>query len=460
MTWLVAGIAAVLIFISSAGSGHAQFLMGSSIALASAVAIILVGDFAKSTGPFSKGSLQAVFTGSFLFWYALPAIDNSADVFSECTWNAGLCFSSGEISLAVGVSGLFYVVGRAVISLSYSTISIDNFRRERRQTLINALLATIMISYFLWTVATLGNPLNTLRMVVSGLLLARDWNSYGNTGGGLQSSLYAFLQYFAIFSISYSFLNSKSVGQSITVLALFCAVALLIKTFNRSFLVLLVLPLLVHSTTSGRMSIKTVIRSGVVLIGGLSIAIALLNARLSDASHNQIFSRFSVLPFGRNNDMILETALSLRVEDKAGPQYDNFILEHLTILIPRSLFPEKPFPDSLRIFAIERNGFDPLADAGNVFPGLFGYFWLNFGEISLILFSAMVLVLCQIRPVLQFIRPDIVLARYVWCFGVALIFLNMRNLQTGINAAFILFIVTVCLVSRLSISVGPGRSRT
>lgn len=410
------------------------------------------------------------YISGFTIWYFLPFIDNFVVLRKGCEYYRGHCLNESDILSGFRSTLIYYASGYfLLVILNRGHFEARRTKPTNKDTtvtvfqnqpgLITYFLALILLIYVALTYIYFGNPLNNIRSVFAGDMLGREWNDYINTGNSISGSTYSLVQFFAIVSVSTTLAVVKPKGvirSALILLAITCALLIMARTFNRSYLLIMIGPSLIRTVATSHFGIKRIAIGLVGVVLATAAMTTILSYRTSDETQEAIYSRFSTLPLGRTNDMAWETSLAIRAEAEIGPQWDNPAWEHITYIVPRAIYEEKPFPYSIREYSLYRDSIDILLTGGNVFPGIVGYFRLNHGVLGVVSFLLLILVFQMFysfsqRKFSRTMMNDSLPLIIGTCF-----ILNVRNLQTGLNVSIILFMISIYFLYQIKRSQKPS----
>jgi ABC-type Na+ efflux pump permease subunit len=125
-----------------------------------------------------------------------------------------------------------------------------------------------------------------------------------------------------------------------------------------------------------------------VAIGALQVQLIYRAAWTRGRWQSRLFQEWFTL--GDTIDQFRETAFAVKVVPSAHPFFHESVLfQFLASPIPRVLWPGKPVSQVVRFFTLERWNIDVLTDAGNVFPGILGQFYMSWGASGVVGIAAL-----------------------------------------------------------------------
>lgn len=361
--------------------------MISGLAIVIVAFALLIALLPFFNGPIARIVYTAV-AGSFSFWYWIPALN----LFTfEYIGVGNFLITPSVFDAAVMTLGvqIFVQFGLILIRPYLYSESLVLSSDETEWAYLG--LMAFGLAFLSLALRFASNGFGVITQLASGLLSARELQSYANLSSGADQSLGALVEIVAIaigllamarHAFSRSLFTGDGMLAILALVMMFAASgtrAVLLQSLVVFWLVSMVRPrqrLSRQSFNPVRMLIL-----GVGIVALLAVVSTTFIARFAaDSGYARAGSFAAVIDtLVVNNDMMRELSFSIDTMQPDSSGAVDFVLTPISYMMPRFLGFEKEIPYHLIQFNFVRIGSDLNIAEGNVFPGLVADFWLNFG---------------------------------------------------------------------------------
>lgn len=362
-----------------------------------------------------KPNMMLLFPGLFffvagnMFWFAYPALmqivtpglwfgdwinrNVSTDALMLATLGVSLFFMSGLVTFS-------FFINQQNIRRNMSVVRYERTQRfdipERFRVKVLAFGFAIGVSPYL---IFGGN----LRRVVDGIMGARSSKAWSLSpedslayASGVKQMFFWITGSFlvAVLSLSalYLFIDKRNIKRRIYYLC-FAVVAFLIIYFDRGTRSLFIVSLLPAIYLGMLLNYNKIFDRKKIIFSGILLSILLIAMtqfqmyyRLDRTRGNMgDISIDNFISLKEQNDFFTETAIAIDVRERIGFDLHEIPLVFFAAnVVPRSLWPNKPMPQTLWYYSLDRRNADIWKQGGNALPSVVGQYYMNWGWLGVV----------------------------------------------------------------------------
>lgn len=342
----------------------------------------------------------------YLVWYAWPAFVGTFSASSYAPYS--LSYPDGQRVLPRAVLALDVAL---LVSLLITFLPLSGGFRDRRpreETTVTGrakyllMGAVVLVAFGILPYALYaGSVADLWHEILAGRSANKAWYYQNNLGSGF-SAVLALTEASLIAGIILLLLVAYVLPTRLRVQKwLLVAVAAVLGVLyaldrgTRASLVLMFGPALIlwllerarRSRRSTRIVLPRLLLTAGAALVVLQGALAYRLRITEDPAAKQIWAQAATL--GGSLDFFRETAFAISLVPRKTPVLlESNLLHFLVAPIPRSLWPEKPVPEVVRVFTLERWGRDIVLQEGNVFPGIIGQFYMSWWWLGTVIAGA------------------------------------------------------------------------